>query len=72
MQRRTLIAAAAGGGLGLALPAQAQVLDLSDAINKAAAMPFPVTSAITTLNGRPRRRSRKRSKKSPPTSRAAS
>ncbi|MDR7307712.1 type IV pili methyl-accepting chemotaxis transducer N-terminal domain-containing protein [Rhodoferax saidenbachensis] len=35
MQRRTLIAVAAAGGLGLALPAHAQVLDLSDAINKA-------------------------------------
>jgi hypothetical protein len=35
MQRRTLIAVAAAGGLGLALPAQAQVVDLSDAINKA-------------------------------------
>ena len=35
MHRRTLIAVAAAGGLGLALPAQAQVVDLSDAINKA-------------------------------------
>ena len=35
MQRRTLITAAAAGTLGLALPAHAQVADLSDAINKA-------------------------------------
>ena len=42
------------------------------AISSAAAMPLPVTSAMTTLSGRPRRRSRNRSKKSPPTSRAAS
>lgn len=35
MQRRTLITLAATGALGLALPAGAQVLDLSDAINKA-------------------------------------
>ncbi len=35
MQRRTLIAAAAASGLGLALPVHAQVTDLSDAINKA-------------------------------------
>lgn len=35
MQRRTLITLAGAGALGLALPAQAQVADLSDAINKA-------------------------------------
>ena len=35
MQRRTLISVAAAGGLGLALPALPQVLNLGDAINKA-------------------------------------
>nr|WP_315479878.1 type IV pili methyl-accepting chemotaxis transducer N-terminal domain-containing protein [uncultured Rhodoferax sp.] len=35
MQRRTLMSVAAAGAVGLALPARAQVADLSDAINKA-------------------------------------
>jgi hypothetical protein len=35
MQRRTLMSVAAAGAVGLALPARAQVSDLSDAINKA-------------------------------------
>jgi len=35
MQRRTLMSVAAAGAMGLALPARAQVADLSDAINKA-------------------------------------
>jgi len=35
MQRRTLMSVATAGALSLALPARAQVVDLSDAINKA-------------------------------------
>jgi Type IV pili methyl-accepting chemotaxis transducer N-term len=35
MQRRTLMSVVAAGAMGLALPARAQVADLSDAINKA-------------------------------------